>query len=91
MGSKIHNETYIDVVGVSQCGNFTIFLSLRFFVKSILWILKVQIRPFNTFIYDFLHLLKFTKLGNKRNKSQIPIIGKKGSFRTSKFSKIDFT
>ena len=65
MGSKIHNETYIDVVGVSQCGNFMIFLSLRFYVKSILWNLEVQIRPFYSthlealncdFFYEFLHL-----------------------------------
>ena len=30
----------------AQCGNFMIFLSLRFYVKSILGILEVQNLPF---------------------------------------------
>ena len=34
---------------VTQCENFMIFLPLRFYVKSILVILEVQICHFNTF------------------------------------------
>ena len=33
-----------------QCGNFMIFLSLRFCMKSILWILEVQKLPFLPFL-----------------------------------------
>ena len=35
-----------DQVRITQCGNFMIFLSLSFYVKSILGILKVQNLPF---------------------------------------------
>ena len=34
------------VISISQCGNFRIFLLLRFYVKSILGILEVQNLPF---------------------------------------------
>ena len=34
---------------IRQCGKFIIFLSVRFYVKSILGILELQILPFNTF------------------------------------------
>ena len=41
------NLIYIVIAGEqSHCGNFTIFLLLRFYVKSILEILKVQNLPF---------------------------------------------
>ena len=44
---------------VTQCGNFRIFVSLRFYVKSILDILEVQNQPFhNLDSYEFLHFLK---------------------------------
>ena len=33
-------------VSITQCGKFRIFLSLRFYVKSILAILEVQLQPF---------------------------------------------
>ena len=54
----------------AQCGNFMIFLSLRFYVKSILGILEVQNLSFDTFrgcrfwFYWILTFwsLKFTKL-----------------------------
>ena len=35
-----------NLVHTTQCGNFRIFLSLRFYVKSILGILEVQNQPF---------------------------------------------
>ena len=34
------------MVSPKQCGSFKIFVSLRFYVKSILWILEVQNLPF---------------------------------------------
>ena len=37
---KSHKQ--LDIAGESQCRNFRIFLSLRFYVKSILGILEVQ-------------------------------------------------
>ena len=37
------------VTQIAQCGNFKIFISLRFYVKSILWILEVQKLPFLQF------------------------------------------
>ena len=36
-------------LGISQCGNFMIFLSLRFYVKSNLGIVEVQICHFYAF------------------------------------------
>ena len=49
----------------TQCGNFIIFLSLRFFVKSILGSVKVlksaiftHLEALNFDFYDFLHFLK---------------------------------
>ena len=37
----------------AQCGNFKIFVSLRFYVKSILWILEVQKLPFLPILVNF--------------------------------------
>ena len=47
-------NTLEDSVNKSKCGNFMIFLSFRFYVKSILGILDVQM----VYFYDFFHLLK---------------------------------
>ena len=45
--SQVNSILY---VYTAQCGNFIIFLSLRFCVKSILGFLEVKIFHFNTFI-----------------------------------------
>ena len=79
----------------TQCGNFRIFLSLRFYVKSILGILEVkneksvvwaELESLNFDFYAFLHLLKA-----EIYIIQCPKNGKNGRLRTYWFSKIDFT
>ena len=58
--TKLREITFIMI---SQCGNFMIFTQI-FYVKSILWIIKVQNLPFlpikalNFDFYVFLHFLK---------------------------------
>ena len=59
----------------SQCGNFRIFLSLRFYVKSILRTLEVQNLPFLTHLealdfdfHEFLHFLKAEVVDQQINK-----------------------
>ena len=44
LGHKEANNIVVE--GISQCGNFMIFLSLRFYVKSILVILEAQNQRF---------------------------------------------
>ena len=39
---KIKTKMITSFTGKTQCGNFMIFVSLRFYVKSILGILEVQ-------------------------------------------------
>ena len=62
-----------------------IFLSLRFYVKSILGILEAL----NFGFYEFLHFLKGEI--DQINKIQSPINGKYGSVITSRIPKINFT
>ena len=62
-----------------------IFLSLRFYVKSIF----AQLEAINFDFDQFLHFLK-TEI-YQIIKIQSPKNGRNGSFRTSKFSKIDYT
>ena len=83
-------------VVVTYCGNFTIFLWLRFYVKSILGILEVQSMPFQRYLeapkFDFYEFLYFLKAEiYKMNKIHSPSKGKNGSFCTSRIPKIDFT
>ena len=73
-----------------QSENFRIFLSIRFYVKSILKILEVLKLPFWPFFgalnfdyYEFLHYLKAEINQIESTKNDI--------FRTSRFSKVDFT
>ena len=67
-----------------------LFLSLRFYVNLILGVLEMQNLPYYTFMalifdfYDFLHFVKAEIY-------QINKIGKNDNFRTTKFSKFDFT
>ena len=71
-----------------QCGNFCIFQSLRFYVKSILGILEVQ-EALNFDFYGFLHSLKaemYQKL--KFNASET---AKLADFHLFRIPKIDFT
>ena len=43
---------------ITQCGNFRIFLSLRFYVKSILWILSAKTAVFsNLGLVNLVHLV----------------------------------
>ena len=67
---------------LSQCGNLMIFLSLRFYVKSILGIVEVQksaisthLEALNLDLYEFLHFLKSE-------------IAKKGSFALQESTKL---
>ena len=84
----------------SHCGNFIIFLLLRFYVKSILGILKVQYLSFyhikrlwNLIVW----IVAFCEAWNLPNQ-QISVAKKlqkkqktKLQFRNYKYSKIDFT
>ena len=72
----------------TQGGNFMIFLSLKYYVKC-------RVCHFNTFrgsIFLFHEFLLFLKAEiSQINKIQSPKNGKNGSFRLSRFSKIDTT
>ena len=92
------NDWFLDTNSVllSQCGNFTIFLSVRFYVKSTLGILEVQNLPFlsnlealNFDFYDILHFLKTKICPNPQIQS--PRNYKIGIIRTSTIPIIDFT
>ena len=74
---KVGNTDFTDYE--SQCENFMIFLSLTFYVKSILRILN----------FDSCEFLHFFKAGIcKSNKSQSLQVAKTAAYT---FSKIDFT
>ena len=72
----------------AQCENFSIFLSLRFYVKSILgifWNLKTAIITIlKAKNFDFCTFWKLTKF-------RAAEIAKTGTFWTSRSRKIDFT
>ena len=68
-----------------------IFLSLRFYVKSILRILELQNLPLEALNFDFYEFLHFLKAEIYQfNKIQSPFIGQNGSFCISTILKIDF-
>ena len=46
IGINMNGNHKAEYVSYTQCGNFIIFLSFRFYVKSILGILEVQNLPF---------------------------------------------
>ena len=83
---------------ISQCGNFIICLSVRFYVKSIIGILEVQNLPFylthledlNFDFCDFFALFEGRNLPT-RFRLQSLKNGKTGSFRPFRFSNFDFT
>ena len=57
-GKSIQHQFWLSIA--QKSGNFMIFLSLRFFVKSILGILEVQIFRFDTFRgFEFEFLCNF--------------------------------
>ena len=91
LNSPLRNQ-----IQTAQCGNFKIFVSFRFYVKSILRIIEVQNQPFyhisedlNFDFYEFLHFRKAEI--DQTSKFRALKIAKKGSFRISRFSKFDFT
>ena len=97
--SRIFREVNFDGFSVkieSQCGNFTIFLSIRFYVRSILGNRKVpnlpsltHLRALNYDFYGFLHFLN-AKI-DQTNTIKSLRNGTNGIFRTSRSPKIDFT
>ena len=91
--STTHSVKYFS----AQCVNFIIFLSLRFYVKSILEILarsskSVILTDLEALDFDFYEYLHFWKAEIYLiSKIQSPKNGKIGRFITSKFSEVDFT
>ena len=84
------------VITRTQCGNFMIFLSLRFYVKSILEnsrsaksAILTHSQALNFDIYEILHFLKAEIY--QINKVHSPKNSKNDNFRTPIFTKIDFT
>ena len=80
---------------MTQCGNFRIFLSLRFYVKSILEILEVLKLPFFHFRHsEFCWIGKFQPLKcakiHKNQNSEPPKVSKR-QIMHSRILKIDFT
>ena len=75
-----------------QCGNMRILLQLKFYVKSITWIVEVQNLPLEK-NFDFYVFLQFLQAEiDQVDKIQTSKYSKNCSFRISiTFSKIDFT
>ena len=77
-----------------QCGNFKVFLSVRFYVKSILEAVKVQNLPFSLFLgLRIFNVGKFqtseTDKNHKNQNSELSNVLK--WFWISKILEIDFT
>ena len=77
----------------AQCGNFIIFLSSRFYVKSVFWdsrsansTILTHLEALNCDFYEFLHFLK-AKI-NQKSKLRISKIVKKAYFALLESSKL---
>ena len=80
-----HHWWMLNVYSSPLCENFMIFLSLRFYVKSILTISWL-------WFWYFMNFCTFEgRESYQINKNQYPKNVKNSSFRTSTFSKVDFT
>ena len=95
-----NNETHfckldkVDFMVCTQCGNFRIFLPIRFYVKSKLASLSVVSKvAISTHLqaldFDFYQFLLFVNVKNEQKIKNQRL--KNGIFITSKYSKVDFT
>ena len=79
---------------ITQCGNFKIFLPLKFYVKSILGILEVQNLPFfdsfrGSAFWLFVNFCTFWSLElTKLTKLRVPKMAKNSIFRTPWYQKL---
>ena len=71
----------------AQCGNFVIFLPIRFYVKSNFWILKST----KSAVLGIFVLFQGWNVCSKLTKFRVLKMVKNASFTTSRSSKIDFT